>query len=58
MENFFTLKWEGKRDYGYVITELNSLKKRHNEDVTKFINRFNKLYTNLPAEINPPPSNC
>ena len=33
MENFFTLKWGEKRDHGYVLTEFNALKKRHNEDV-------------------------
>ena len=54
MENFFTLKWGEKRDHGYVLTEFNALKKRHNEDVTEFIKRFNKLYNNLPAEIKPP----
>ena len=37
MENFFTLKLEEKRDHGYVVTEFNALKKRHNEDVTEFI---------------------
>ena len=54
MENFFTLKTGGKRDHGYVLTEFNALKKRHNEDVKKFIKRFNKLYNNLPTKIKPP----
>ena len=54
MENLFTQKWGEKRDYGYVLTEFNNLKKRQNEDVTEFIKRFNKLYNNLPAEIKPP----
>ena len=54
MENLFTLNWGEKRDYGYVLTEFNALKKRHNEDVTKFIKRFNKIYTSLLAEKKPP----
>ena len=47
-------KWGEKRDHGYVLIEFNALKKRHNEDVTKFIKRFNKIYNNLPTEIKPP----
>ena len=54
MENLFTLKWGEKRDHGYVLTEFNALKKRHNEDVTEFIKRFNKLHYNLLAKIEPP----
>ena len=34
MDNLFTLKWGEKRDHGYVLTDFNALKKRHNEDVT------------------------
>ena len=34
MENLFTLKWGEKRDHGYILTEFNAIKKRHNEDVT------------------------
>ena len=54
MENFFTLKWGEKRDHGYVLTNFNDLKKRHNEDVTEFMKRLNKIYNNLPAKIKPP----
>ena len=54
MENYFTKKWGEKRDHDYILTNLNALKKKHNEDVMKFIKRFNKLYNNLPNEIKPP----
>ena len=43
MENSFTQKWGEKRDHGYIFTKFNALKKKHNEDVTKFIRKFNKL---------------
>lgn len=42
-----------KRDHGYILTKFNAFKKKHNEDVSKFIKRFNKLYNSLPAEIKP-----
>ena len=51
MENAFTRKWGGKKDHGYCLTEFNALKKRHNEDVSEFIKRFNKLYTSVPVEM-------
>ena len=53
MENAFTNKWGEKKDHRYYLTESNALRKRHNEDVSKFIKRFNKLYTSLPAEMKP-----
>ena len=54
MENYFTQKWGEKRDHRYILTKLNAMKKKHNEDVPEFIKRFNKLYNNLPAKIKPP----
>lgn len=47
-------KWGDKKDHGYVLTEFNAMKKTQNEDVSKFIKRFNKLYKILPVEIKPP----
>lgn len=47
-------KWWEKKYHGYFFTEFNAIKKRHNEYVTKLINRYNKLYNNLPGEIKPP----
>ena len=47
MENVFIKKWGEKKDHGYYLTEFNALRKRHNEDVSKFIKRFNKLYTSI-----------
>ena len=54
MENSFTQKWGEKRYHGYILTDFNALKKKHNEDVTEFVKRFNKLYNNLPADMEPP----
>ena len=53
MENTFKRKWGENKDHGYCLTEFNALRKRHNEDVSKFIKIFNKLYTSLPAEMKP-----
>lgn len=54
MENSFLQKWGEKRDHRYIVTELNSMKKKPDEDISTFIKRFNKLYNNLPAKIKPP----
>jgi len=43
-----------KKDNGYFLTAFNAIKKRPNEDVTKFIKIFNKLCNNLLAKIKPP----
>ena len=42
-----------RKDHGDVLTEFNTLKKKHNEGVSEFIRRFNKLYLSLPAEMKP-----
>ena len=54
MENTFIKNWGEKNDHMYVLTELNAMTKKHNEDVSEFIKRFNKLYNSLHAEIKPP----
>ena len=53
MENAFIKKWGEKKDDGYCLIEFNALRKRHNEGVSEFIKRFNKLYASLPAEMKP-----
>ena len=53
MEDTFLRKWGEKKDHGHCLTEFNTLKKRHNEGVSEFIKRFNKLYLNLPADMKP-----
>ena len=53
MEDAFLRKWGEKKDHGHCLIEFNTLKKRHNEGVSKFIKRFNKFYLSLPADMKP-----
>ena len=53
MEDTFLRKWGEKKYHGHCLTEFNTLKKRHNEGVSEFIKRFNKLYLSLPADMKP-----
>lgn len=54
MENVFIHKWSERRDYGYILIEFNAMNKTHNEDVSKFIKRFNKIYNGFTAKIKSP----
>lgn len=54
LENAFTEKWGGKKDHGYLLIEFNVVKRKTEDDVTKFIKRFNKLYNSLSVEMKPP----
>ena len=47
MEDTFLRKWGEKKDHEHCLTEFSTLKKRHNEGVSEFIKRFNKLYLDL-----------
>ena len=53
MEDTFLRKWGEKKDHGQCLTEFNTLKKRHNEGVSEFVKRFNKLYLSLPVDMKP-----
>ena len=53
MEDTFLIKWGEKKDHGHCLTKFNTLKKRHNEGVSEFIKRFNKLYMSLPVDMKP-----
>ena len=53
MEDTFLRKWGEKKDHGHSLTEFNTLKKRHNEGVSEFIKRFNKLYLSFPDDMKP-----
>jgi hypothetical protein len=46
-------QWSEKRDSLYYLNEFSSLKKRANETVVEFKRRFNNIYNNIPAGINP-----
>jgi hypothetical protein len=41
-----------KNDFLYYITEFGALKREEGEYVSYFSKRFNKMYTNIPIEIN------
>ena len=55
LETQFTQRWGEKRDHGYSLTEFNAIKRNPNENISKFVKRFNKLYNSLPIEMKPPP---
>lgn len=42
LENSFTHKWGEKRNHEHVLTKFNAIKKKQEEDISKFIKRFNK----------------
>ena len=50
---YFPQKSGEKTDHGNILTEFNTLKKKHNEGVSEFIKRFNKLYLSLSADMKP-----
>ena len=39
--------------YLYYITEFGALKRKQAKTITDFTKRFNKMYSNIPAKINP-----
>lgn len=50
----FIQKWGEIRDYGYIFTKFNAMKKKHSEDVSESIKRFIKVYNIFPKEMKPP----
>jgi hypothetical protein len=42
-----------KKDHLYYLTEFGALRKKSSETVYEFIQRFNKLYSNIPTEVKP-----
>ena len=55
LENQFTQRWGEKRDHGYSLTEFNAIKRKPDENISYFVEIFNKLYNSFPAEMKPPP---
>ena len=47
------IHWGDRRDYLYCINEFGALKIKNNESLLDFTKRFNKMYQNIPNEINP-----
>jgi hypothetical protein len=53
LEDAFLRQWGERKDHLYYLTEFGSLKKKNSEIVMEFIQRFNKLYNKIPAEVKP-----
>jgi hypothetical protein len=49
LEDAFLRQWGERKDHLYYLTEYGSLRKNNSEIVMEFIQRFNKLYNNIPA---------
>jgi hypothetical protein len=53
LDDVFLRQWGDKKDFMYYITNFGSLKRKEGEYVSDFSKRFNKMYNNIPTEINP-----
>jgi len=53
LEDSFLRQWDKRKDHLYYLTEFGSLRKNNLETVMEFIQRFNKLYNKIPAEVKP-----
>jgi hypothetical protein len=53
LEDAFLRQWGERKDHLYYLTEFGSLKKKNSETVIEFIQRFNKLYNKILAEVKP-----
>jgi hypothetical protein len=53
LEDAFLRQWGERKDHLYYLTEFGSLRKKNSETVMEFIQRFNKLYNKIPAEVKP-----
>jgi hypothetical protein len=53
LEDAFLRQWGERKDHLYYLTKFGSLKKKNSETVMEFIQRFNKLYNKILAEVKP-----
>jgi hypothetical protein len=53
LEDAFLRQWGERKDHLYYLTKFGSLRKKNSETVMEFIQRFNKLYNKIPAEVKP-----
>jgi hypothetical protein len=53
LEDAFLRQWGERKDHLYYLTKFGSLRKKNLETVMEFIQRFNKLYNKIPAEVKP-----
>ena len=51
--DIFLKHWGERRDHLYYITEFSNLRRENGESVSNFTKRFNKMFSKIPAEINP-----
>jgi hypothetical protein len=53
LEDAFLRQWGKIKDHLYYLTNFGSLRKNNSETIMEFIQRFNKLYNKIPAEVKP-----
>jgi hypothetical protein len=53
LDDVFLRQWGDTKDFMYYITKFGSLKRKEGESFSYFSKRLNKMYNNIPAEINP-----
>jgi hypothetical protein len=53
LEDAFLRQWGERKDHLYYLIEFGSLRKKNLETVMEFIQRFNKLYNKILAEVKP-----
>ena len=53
LDDIFLKHWGERRDHLYYITEFSNLKRENGESVSNFTKIFNKIFSKIPAEINP-----
>jgi hypothetical protein len=53
LETSFLRQWGEKNYHLYYLTEFGALRKKTFESVLEFIQRFNKLYHKISAEVKP-----
>jgi hypothetical protein len=53
LDEVFLKHWGERRDLLYYITEFGNLRRENGESVSDFTKRFNNMFINIPAEINP-----
>jgi hypothetical protein len=53
LDDSFLRHWGDKKYFMYYITEFGSLKRKEGESISDLSKIFNKMYNNIPTEINP-----
>ena len=49
LQDVFIRQWGDTKDHTYYITEFGSLRRKKDETIVDFCNRFNKIYGRIPA---------